>query len=388
MGTFEAGWAVAFTRWTGKNSGVSNTLSSNGRPQQAPPVAQDSPIPVAKLRGRNGRTDLEDVDATPTRQSVLTANTGANVPSPERKSHSRARTIGLSISPEKQPALPSAPGRFAEGLVSPRPIGPRPLPSRRSVSMQSVPTTSPPLSPLGPENPHGIDQGLLSPVSPGGRGAMDLPSKHPLTHAGLEMMQSRLWPRRHSVESSGKNDFDGDTTQTTSFMPVSASFPHISSFSSPSPHVSQAMLAARADPASPHDASIAQRLPTIITTTQPPPPTTTTTAQQPSSISSPPSSFFVSNLDGPSPSPIFFDQRRSGDSARGWSSISDNDRRDSVAGDSPLINPPARFEAFGGSSWNPRSFSIFFFFKVVLASGNKALPLISSHSRIPLRLCF
>ena len=221
----------------------------------------------------------EDVDATPTRQSVLMSDAGG----PQKRS--QAHALGLRITP-------TSPVKLADGLGSPRPNGPRPLPNRRSVSMQSVPTSSPPQSPLGPQHLYSIDASLRSPTSPTKR-------------------EQRDWTVHQTYRRSE------DDSQ--------AAIPRISADAASVPHVSQAMLAARAD---------ARLFPPPASDTEP----------LAGAVSSPPSSYFVSNLDGPSPSPIFFEGAQRAADQQGWESSSESghteERQD------PETHPPARFEAF------------------------------------------
>lgn len=274
-------------------------------------------------------TVTEDIDATPTRRSVLVndARTATN-PSLESRVQSHAKAIGLRINLVDQQAFTASTPKFAEGLGSPRPNGPRPLPNRRSVSMQSVPTSSPPQSPLGPDQLHSINQGLRSPTSPSkhqhfdwtvGQSAQSRPSEE----------QTADFRRRFAVPSVAIET--SPRKRDNASLPVSASVPHLSSIAG-NPHVSQAMLAARADPRL--FPAERQRLA----------PTDADSKAQ--VISSPPSSFFVSNLDGSSPSPIFFDGPLPGGNTS-WDTGSEAGYLDGrrSTGESP-INPPARFEPF------------------------------------------
>ncbi|SPO32364.1 uncharacterized protein UTRI_02921 [Ustilago trichophora] len=259
----------------------------------------------------------EDVDATPTRRSMPMVDAMEAVVSPDRKGQSHAKSIGLRITPGDAPVLPI---KLVEGLGSPRPNGPRPLPNRRSVSMQSVPTNSPPHSPVGPEQLCSIDAGLSrSPVSPSKR--------DPFPHRSDADRDDDLAPTaRFAIPRIATN---GSPQNPTSHIPTSTSVPHLTGM--PTPHVSKAMLAARADP----------RL-------FPPPCSTQTLKESPASASSPPSSYFVSNLAGPSPSPIFFENGRTG-RGEDVSSDTDTDTDDAEGEDSSsLVNvhPPARFDAF------------------------------------------
>nr|QBH67479.1 hypothetical protein UE_1413 [Ustilago esculenta] len=283
-----------------------------------PEVARDQGTPSAQLC----RTDrAEDVDATPTRRSMLDAST------PERKGQDHARTIDFGITPEDQLEVWNDPGKLAEGLGSPRPNGPRPLPNRRSVSMQSVPTSSPPQSPIGPAQLYSINHGLRSPMSPSRCDRVDWSVEQPhRTRLSEDRTESTT---RSAVPLIATDESLHEWPANDLTAAISASVPHLSSIaaSSSNPHVSQAMLAARADP---------RLFPSTLLA-----PIDT----KPARIASPPSSYFVSNLDGPSPSPIFFNG-----SERGVESGLATGSARSVDEEATSANRPARFEPFVLSS--------------------------------------
>ncbi|CDS01987.1 hypothetical protein [Sporisorium scitamineum] len=290
---------------------------------------------------------VEDVDATPTRRSVPINDATPTVASLESKSLERAKGLGLRIAPGDQAGPASGEGstaKLSDSLGSPKPNGPRPLPARRSVSMQASPVSSPPLSPQGARQPFGIGQGLRSPVSP---------SKHDppdwTVHQGFSTRQSEdddsEPPTSFAASSTVAQDslrkaamHPAQERPLTTTIPVSASLPYLSSLSPTSPHISKAMLAARADP---------RLFPSTFSTTA------TATDNSRLQVSSPPSSFFVSNLNGRTPSPISIDGSARGGEAS-WESSSETgtaelERRGS--GDrSPGHQAPARFEAFASDA--------------------------------------
>ncbi|KAJ1031249.1 hypothetical protein NDA18_002467 [Ustilago nuda] len=292
---------------------------------KAPPTTQP-----AQSSQQNEPAVVEDMDATPTRRSVLMndASTIANSSS-ERRSQSHAKAIGLRIAPVDQHAVSATPTKFAERLASPKPNGPRPLPNRRSVSMQSVPTNSPPQSPLGPDQLYSINEGLRSPTSPSTRQRFDWTVEQTSQPRASEEQTADFQkhfaaPSMLMETSPGKSD--------NASLPVSASVPYLSNIGS-RPYVSQAMLATRADPRLfPSEA-----------------PQLAPTDSKTQSISSSPSSFFVSNLDGPSRSPLFFDGSLPGEESS-WDTGSEADNFDGriSMGESPT-DAPARFEPYSAS---------------------------------------
>lgn len=276
---------------------------------------------------------FEDVDATPTRRSVMVADPSAATASLEGSSQHRPKAMDLRITTGDQQTPSATPAHLVEGFGSPRPNGPRPLPNRRSVSMQSVPTSSPPQSPQSPNKLISIDQSRRSPISPSRREKLDwssegIPRRYRPDNddepAGRTATES---PRKHVNRLNGSSP-----------IPASISVPQLS-MSSPDSHISQAMRDARAD---------ARLFPVSSPATQHLQPIETKNS---GGMSSPPSSFFVSNLDGPLPSPTFFD-RPSRDGEPSWDTGSEartgslDDRRSTV--ESPS-DPPARFEPFVAS---------------------------------------
>lgn len=270
------------------------------------------------------RTDQQacaDADATPTRRTVLTAEATAVAVSPVKRSGPNdAKAIDFQGASPEQQSVSTGLSKFAEGLGSPRPNGPRPLPNRRSVSMQSVPTSSPPQSPLAVDTLLSIDQGLRSPLSSSERDPPDPIGPPRRRDEDVDKARESVNPRIATPHKRSAN------------LSVSASLPYLSSMAVTDPHISPAMLAARADPRLfPQEAQ--QRQPTK------------TTLQ----VSSPPSSYFVSNLGGTATSPISFGDDSAGREL-GWDTGSEteagrsDDRFDWDAG-SP-VNPPARFEQF------------------------------------------
>lgn len=243
----------------------------------------------------------EDVDATPTRQSVGTADRTARAPN--------SPPPGVFVIASKLQSRPAGAGPVAEPLGSPRPSGPRPLPSRRSVSMQSIPTTSPPQSPVGPGRVFAASRDLTSPASPTRRAGLD-------------------WTGRPDVQTreAVSNDPSVPTLPVLISSPTKEALQHRRVVSGTAhAHVSEAMLAARADPRLfPYEAQRAR-------------------AGEHERVSSPPSSFFVSNLDGDSPSPILFDGAPRG----GSGSDTDADvSGEQQFGPASPHKPPARFEAY------------------------------------------
>ncbi|GAC98599.1 potential Arf GTPase-activating protein [Pseudozyma hubeiensis SY62] len=275
------------------------------------------------------RLTVDDVDATPTRQSVRVTDASPVVSSPIRKSQSHAKELGLRIAPvDTTPASDAV--KVADGPISPRPHGPRPLPERRSVSMQASPIS--PLSPHSTEQSYEIDGRLKSPLSPSHRWNVrrDATALH------------------SSADDNKSADFAAPATATQqrllASMPTSASFPYLSTQAAADAHVSKAMLAARADP----------RLfpPSVLTAAA----TETSDLHLGDDVklrvaTSPPS-LFVSNLGGRTPSPMFSDgpmRRRDQE----WDTASETgsnqleeDARRYVEYSPRSGDPPARFEAF------------------------------------------
>ena len=272
----------------------------------------------------------EDVDATPTRRLVPVADqTPKSVASPEKRSQSHAQALGLRIAPGDQAGLSNGAAKLSDNLGSPKPNGPRPLPERRSVSMSINPVSSPPLSPRGADH-----RGLASPIS-----------SEPYDQPDWTVYQD-MSPRRSDDSSEQTATFVAcsltsqqsprNGASRAMSIPVSASLPYLSSLSPASPYVSKAMLAARADP----------RLF---------PSTATAMEESRLQVSSPPSSFFVSNLNGRTPSPIFLGGSSNGgqvgrDQALGTGTDGAG-KEDQSGGSSPVNrHAPARFEAFAADT--------------------------------------
>nr|CDI55385.1 adp-ribosylation factor gtpase activating protein effector [Melanopsichium pennsylvanicum 4] len=246
---------------------------------------QTNTTPAAQHVRSEQAAVVEDVDATPTRGSAQTAD--ATSVSPEKRNRN---TEGLRLAPTDQPTVPTSPRKLAEDLGSPKPNGPRPLPNRRSVSTQSIPTISPPQSPSSAELLVSMDHSLRRPISSAQLDQLDWPiqsSSH--NRPGDDHTQVTAIPQIAAQGSLREQTGHREGGSSTVSMPVSASVPHLSSMACSTPHVSSAMMAARADPRlfpSSHLQSM------------------DTKAQ----FSSPTSSFFLSNLKSTEPSPIFFDR--------------------------------------------------------------------------------
>ncbi|SPO45955.1 uncharacterized protein PSANT_03641 [Moesziomyces antarcticus] len=242
----------------------------------------------------------EDVDATPTRQSVGTADRTARAPN--------SPPPDVFVISSQLQSRPAGAGAAAEPLGSPRPNGPRPLPSRRSVSMQSIPTTSPPQSPVGPGRAFAA-RDLTSPASPTRRAGLD-------------------WNGRPDVQTreAVSNDQSAPILPVLIHSPTKEALQHRRVVSGTADaHVSEAMLAARADPRLfPYDVQRAR-------------------AGEHERVSVPPSSFFVSNLDGDSPSPILFEDAPRGGSGSDTDADASGEHR---FGPASPHQPPARFEAY------------------------------------------
>ncbi|CBQ71174.1 conserved hypothetical protein [Sporisorium reilianum SRZ2] len=288
---------------------------------------------------------VEDVDATPTRRSAAFNDATPTIASPESKRLDRAKALGLHITSGDQAGLAHGEGSTAklhENLGSPKPNGPRPLPVRRSVSMQASPVSSPPLSPQGARQPWAIGQGLTSPVSSSKHEQrdwtvhQDFSTRPSEDDDNSEPLARFVAPSTAAHDSPRRGAFQERPTTATTSIPVSASVPHLSSLSHTSPHVSQAMLAARADPrlfpSSSSSAAIA-----------------TENSNSRLQVSSPPSSFFVSNLNGRTPSPILFAGPARGGEA-GWDTASETGTAEMEGtrsvDRSSGHHAPARFEAF------------------------------------------
>ncbi|KAJ9478858.1 putative ADP-ribosylation factor GTPase-activating protein effector protein 2 (putative) [Pseudozyma hubeiensis] len=269
---------------------------------------------------------VDDVDATPTRQSVRVTDASPVVTSPIRKSQSHAKELGLRIAPV-DPTPSSDAVKVADGPISPRPNGPRPLPERRSVSMQASPIS--PLSPHSIEQSYEIDGRLKSPLSPSHRWNV--------RHDAAAL---------HSSADDKSSDFAAPATtaqeRLVASMPTSISFPYLSSQAAADAHVSKAMLAARADP---------RLFPPSASTASTGTPDVHLGDEAKFRVGISPPSLFVSNLGGRTPSPMFSDgpmrrREQDWDTASETESHLEEDARRYAEYSPRSGDAPARFEAF------------------------------------------
>lgn len=284
----------------------------------------------------NSITDAPDNnhDATPTRRSALITEASPDVVTPQSKSQSHAQELGLRIMPSDQTASSNGSAKFPDVPGSPRPNGPRPLPQQRSVTMQASAISS--LSSPTAGKLAGVKPNLTSPDSPNKQDRADWTARQ-TSFASDDEALTGLVASMMTEYASPRQDIPKESYPSCApSIPTSTSAPPMSSLTSTNPHVSKAMLAARAD----------RRLFPCLASTEAVETLPSNNAKV--QVSSPPSTFFVSDMGAHTSSRMLFDGPGRGEAA--WDATSEigTDHHEGRSTESlpAITNPPARFDAF------------------------------------------